>query len=124
MLACKSVDDILSEAQEVLLDDNASGFCALSDHGAAIGILDRFKNFNEIGAALFGAKSPYDTLLTGLTRVERPFNFEGPAPMLTARLLVRRLSLVSNHSHTIQKVVVQPRAVSYTHLTLPTNLRV
>ena len=102
-LACASVDDVLVEASEVLTDDDAS-YCALAGDASTAGVLARWTDPVRVGTDLLSSLDVYRTLLSTLTRIDAPFPFEGPAPMLSARLLARRLSLIAANSNAIERV--------------------
>ena len=100
-LACASVDDVLAEA--ALVGDNAT-VCELSSDASTVGVLAQWADPVRVGTELLGSRDVYMALMTALTRIENAYAFEGPAPMLSARLLARRLSLISTNSHRIQRV--------------------
>jgi hypothetical protein len=102
-LACASVDDVLAEAAEALTEGDAS-FCALSSDASTAGVLAQWSNSDQVGAELLSSLDVYRTLMAALSRADEPYAFSGPAPMLNARLLARRLSLVSTNSHRIERV--------------------
>ena len=100
-LACASVGDVLAEAALV---GNSAGVCALSSDASTVGVFAQWADPVRVGAELLGSRDVYKALMIALTRIENAYAFEGPAPMLSARLLARRLSLVSANSHRIERI--------------------
>ena len=100
-MACAAIGDVLAEAEAVLLSDDAS-YCALANDASTLGVIARWDRSTNMG--ILSSLDAYRTLLSALSRVEEPYAFEGPAPMLSARLLARRLSLVSTNSHRIERI--------------------
>ena len=102
---CASTDDVRAEAEQVFSDTGADvGFCALAGDTATVGLAAEWKDADRIGPELLGSKDAYRALMNGLTRIDAPYEFLGPQPMLSARLVARRLSDVASNRHRIVSV--------------------
>ena len=102
---CASTDNVRAEAEQVFSDTGADvGFCALAGDTATVGLAAEWKDADRIGPELLGSKDAYRALMNGLTRIDAPYEFLGPQPMLSARLVARRLSDVASNRHRIVSV--------------------
>ena len=102
---CASTDDVRAEAEQVFSDTGAeAGFCALAGDTATVGLAAEWKHADRVGPELLGSRDAYRALMNGLTRIDAPYEFLGPQPMLSARLVARRLSDVASNRYGIVSV--------------------
>jgi hypothetical protein len=102
---CASTDDVRVEAKEVFLDRGTNtGYCALAGDTATVGLAAEWKDADRVGQELLESNDVYRALMNGLTRIDTPLDFLGPQPMLSARLVARRLSDVASNRFEIVPV--------------------
>ena len=103
---CAATDDVRAEAEQVFSGGTGTdaGYCALAGGAATVGLAAEWKDAGRVGPELLGSRDAYRALMNGLTRIDAPYEFLGPQPMLSARLVARRLSDVASNRYGIVSV--------------------